>query len=104
MQVCDSAAGDDILAALSEGKLRVAMGSGTTTFVLQEVHMLSEIEQEAVNKLLDSRPDRALDDMPRIITTTAVSLFDRVTQGAFDDRLFHRLNTIHIVVPVNGAK
>ena len=103
MQICDSAAGDDILAALSEGRLRAAMGIGTTTFVLQEVHMLSEIEQEAVNKLLDTRPNRPLDDMPRIITTSSVSLFDRVRQGAFDDRLFHRLNTIHIVVPLNGA-
>jgi DNA-binding NtrC family response regulator len=37
--------------------------------------------------------------MPRLIVTSSVSLFDRVLQGTFDDRLFHRLNVIHIMVP-----
>lgn len=98
MQICDSAAGDDIVAALTENRLQSAMGEGRTTFLLQEVHMLSEIEQEAIMNLLDTRPTRPVDEMPRIITTSSISLYDRVKQGAFDARLFHRLNTIHIVV------
>lgn len=103
MQVCDTAAGDDIIAALAENQLKASMGGGTTTFLLQEVHMLSEIEQEAIMKLLDTRPSRPIDEMPRIITTSSVSLFDRVQQGTFDAKLFHRLNVIHIVVPpTNG--
>ena len=32
---------------------------------------------------------------------TTVSLLDRVASGTFSDRLFYRLNTIHLVVP-NG--
>jgi hypothetical protein len=34
----------------------------------------------------------------RLITTTAVSLFERVVQGRFDQELFYRLNEIHIKV------
>lgn len=102
MQICDSAAGDDIVAALTENRLKSAMGQGRTTFLLQEVHMLSEIEQEAIMNLLDSRPMRPVDEMPRIITTSSISLYDRVRQGAFDARLFHRLNAIHIVVASEG--
>jgi DNA-binding NtrC family response regulator len=37
-----------------------------------------------------------------VATTSSVSLFDRVRQGAFDERLFRRLNAIHIMVPPNG--
>jgi hypothetical protein len=96
MHICDTAAGDDVLAALTENRLK-AMGGGAATFLLQEVHMLSEIEQEAIMKLLDTRPTRPIDEVPRIITTSSISLFDRVKQGAFDARLFHRLNAIHIV-------
>jgi transcriptional regulator of acetoin/glycerol metabolism len=103
MQICDSAAGDDIVAALTENRLKAAMGEGTTTFLLQEVHMLSEIEQEAIMRLLDTRPMRPLDETPRIITTSSISLFDRVKQGAFDARLFHRLNAIHIVASPDGG-
>lgn len=103
MQVCDTAAGDDIVAALAENRLKASMGGGTTTFLLQEVHMLSEIEQEAIMNLLDTGPTRPIDETPRIITTSSVSLFDRVQQGAFDAKLFHRLNAIHIVVPTNGG-
>ena len=103
MRVCDSAAGDDVMAALAENRLQESMNRGATTFLLREVHMLSEIEQEAVMRLLDTRPFRAVDDTPRIITTSSVSLFDRVRQGAFDERLFHRLNAIHIMVAPNGG-
>lgn len=102
MQICDLAAGGDIVAALTENRIRAAAREGTTTLLLQEVHMLSEIEQEAIMSLLDTRPLRPIDDTPRIISTSSVSLFDRVLQGAFDPRLFHRLNVIHIVVPSNG--
>jgi transcriptional regulator of acetoin/glycerol metabolism len=102
MRVCDTSAGDDVMAALAENRLKASMSRGTTTFLLREVHMLSEIEQEAIMRLLDTRPSRALDETPRIITTSSVSLFDRVQQGAFDERLFHRLNAIHIMVPSNG--
>jgi hypothetical protein len=99
IRVCDAAAGDDIVAALSEHRLRAAMVEGKRTFLIPEVHMLSEVEQEAMMKLLETRPTRPPAEMPRLIVTSSVSLFDRVLQGTFDDRLFHRLNVIHIMVP-----
>jgi hypothetical protein len=102
IRVCDSAAGDDVMAALAETRLQESMNRGITTFLLREVHMLNETEQEAVMRLLDTRPFRAFDEVPRLITTSSVSLFDRVREGAFDERLFHRLNTIHIMVAPNG--
>jgi Sigma-54 interaction domain len=102
MRVVDSASGDDVMAALAENRLRESMHEGATTFLLQEVQMLSEIEQDAIMRLLDTRPSRALEETPRIISTSSVSLFERVRQGAFDERLFHRLNAIHIMVPPNG--
>jgi DNA-binding NtrC family response regulator len=37
----------------------------------------------------------------RLMSGTTVSLLDRVASGTFSDRLFYRLNTIHLVVP-NG--
>jgi DNA-binding NtrC family response regulator len=37
----------------------------------------------------------------RLMSGTTVSLLDRVASGTFPDRLFYRLNTIHLVVP-NG--
>src|SRR5262245_46401844 len=98
IRICDRAAGDDVMAVLAENRLEDASNGGTT-FLLREVHMLSEIEQEAIMRLLDARPFRPLEETPRIITTSSVSLFDRVRQGAFDERLFHRLNAIHIMVP-----
>jgi DNA-binding NtrC family response regulator len=97
MLVCDAAAGDDVLAALTESRLRTAVDRGTTTFLLPEVHVLGEVEQDAVMRLVDLRLSRPYHLLPRIISTCSVSLYDRVRQGAFDARLFHRLNIIHIV-------
>ena len=102
LQVCDTSAGDDVAAALDESRMKALMGGGTT-ILLREVHMLSEVEQAEIMKLLDSRPSRPIDETPRIITTSSVSLFDRVQQGEFNEQLFHRLNVIHIMVPLNGG-
>jgi hypothetical protein len=102
MRVCDSAAGDDVMAVLDENRLQASLDGRGTTFLLREVHMLSGIEQEAVMRMLDTRLLSAIDETPRLITTSSVSLFDRVRQGAFDERLFHRLNTIHIMVAPSG--
>jgi hypothetical protein len=97
MRVCDTAAGEDVLAALAENRLLTSEGQGPTTFLLREVQMLTESQQAAVMRLLDTHPLRAVEETPRIITTSSVSLFDLVKQGSFDARLFSRLNVIHIV-------
>ena len=102
VQVCDLAAGDDVVAALIESRLRTGLEDGNRTLVLQEVHLLSEIEQETVMKMFDARVTRPVGQVPRIIATSSVSLYDRVRDGVFDGRLFHRLNVIHIIVSTNG--
>jgi hypothetical protein len=67
------------------------------TIVVRGVEALDRAQQSALMALVadtagpDSRPCR-------IIATTSVPLFDRVTQGSFDSDLFYRLNRIHIKV------
>ena len=67
------------------------------TIVVQDVEALDQAQQSALMALVADagNPDaRAC----RIIATTSVPLFDRVTQGSFDSDLFYRLNRIHIKV------
>ncbi|HXV09794.1 MAG TPA: sigma 54-interacting transcriptional regulator [Burkholderiales bacterium] len=45
------------------------------------------------------RPSAAV----RLISGTTVSLLDRVTAGTFSERLFYRLNIIHLVSEGAGA-
>jgi hypothetical protein len=69
------------------------------TIVVQGVEALDPAQQSALMALVadTAGPDsRAC----RIITTTSVPLFERVTQGSFDPDLFYRLNRIHIKVGV----
>jgi hypothetical protein len=97
---CDSATCDDIVAAIAGS----GHGSGTgrdTIVWLKDVHGLKPTEQAVTMDLLTAwRTDR----MPRIIASSSVDLFDLVKAGAFDARLFYRLNTIHIIVPPPRAE
>lgn len=65
-----------------------------STMLIPEVQTLSGDEQAA---LTDQLP-RAVRHL-RVIATTSVDLFERVTLGTFNGRLFYRLNTIHITLP-----
>jgi DNA-binding NtrC family response regulator len=38
------------------------------------------------------------------VASSSVSLFDRVQQGAFDARLFYRLNVVHVVASRPGRR
>ena len=67
------------------------------TLLLREVHALGEAEQAEIARVVGG-PDSPRVNAPRIISTSSVSLFDRVRKGAFDERLFYRLNVVHIVV------
>ena len=62
--------------------------------VVREVNGLSEAEQLALMKLLETEAEWG---RRRIIATTSTSLFERVQTGAFLEDLFYRLNVIHIV-------
>jgi len=73
------------------------------TIVVQGVEALDQAQQSALMALvadpagLDARACR-------IIATTSVPLFERVTQGSFDSDLFYRLNRIHIKVAADPAR
>lgn len=62
--------------------------------LLQEVHALSPNEQAEI----DGRLAELSAAGPRIIASSSAPLFKRVQEGAFDERLFYRLNVIHLVV------
>ena len=67
------------------------------TVLLREVHALGEAEQAEIARVVGDTGSPC-SNAPRIISTSSVSLFDRVRKGAFDERLFYRLNVMHIVV------
>ena len=67
------------------------------TIVVQDVETLDHAQQSVLMALVADTGDsdsRAC----RIIATTSVPLFERVTEGSFDSDLFYRLNRIHIKV------
>jgi DNA-binding NtrC family response regulator len=71
--------------------------------LLLEVHALSPegqavLERHVERALLRSRHGGSL----RVIAASSISLFDRVAEGLFRERLYYFLNMIHIVVPPHG--
>jgi DNA-binding NtrC family response regulator len=55
---------------------------------------------ETLAQLQDARnPSVAV----RLITGTTVSLRERIAEGAFSERLFYRLNVVHVSVKNAGA-
>ena len=72
--------------------------------LLQEVHALGSGEQEALARhlealLLEGRPGAAV----RLVTSSSVPLFERVEARSFEERLYYRLNMIHIVARAEAA-
>jgi Sigma-54 interaction domain len=66
--------------------------------LLQEVHALDPLDQALLEKEIEelrTRPTRPL----RIVASSSAALFDRVVDQLFSERLFYRLNVIHLVVP-----
>ena len=84
--------------ALSEycGRFLDAAAGGSV--LVSAVEDMPAAVQEALIDLLDRlqaarRPSAAV----RLIAGTTVSLLDRTTAGTFSDRLFYRLNVIHLM-------
>ena len=66
--------------------------------LLQEVHALNLHEQaQFEHRLAESRVSRRNAGL-RIMASSSAPLFDRVRDGSFDERLYYRLNVIHMVV------
>jgi DNA-binding NtrC family response regulator len=65
--------------------------------LLQEVQALSPKEQAQFEVRL---AEMRISPSPpvRFIASSSTPLFDRVREGAFDERLYYRLNVIHMVV------
>ena len=65
--------------------------------LLQEVHALSPNEQaEFESRLAETRVSAR--PPVRFMASSSAPLFERVLQGSFDERLYYRLNMIHMIV------
>jgi DNA-binding NtrC family response regulator len=65
--------------------------------LLQEVHALSPNEQAQFEDRL-AEVSRSPRPHVRFIASSTTPLFERVMQGSFDERLYYRLNVIHMIV------
>lgn len=94
---CDPPASEDVFAALRDGLRDPFESSEPGEFIvwLKEVQGLSPAQQAETMDLLDEETWSA-GQLPRLIASSSVNLFERVKAGAFDERLFYRLNVIHI--------
>lgn len=80
-------------ADLSPGAPLRLMQSGTV--LLREVGQIpAPLQQWLDGRLGELRTSRR--SRCRVMATTSERLLDRVLEGSFDDRLFYRLNVIHI--------
>jgi transcriptional regulator of aromatic amino acid metabolism len=91
----DLPADPDVLRKYCASVLAAAAGGSV---LINAVEELPPILQDVLIELLDGRelaphPSAAV----RLISGTTVSLLDRVTAGTFSDRLFYRLNIIHLM-------
>ena len=94
----DCAAAPAVLEEDLFGRVNGRYAQGACTLFLKEVGRLSMDHQR---RLLASLIDATLASWPtriraRVIACSSESLLDRVIHGTFDDRLFYRLNVIHL--------
>ena len=94
-RACDLPLGVEALRAHCSSFLDSATGG---SMLISDVEEMAPAVQEILLELLAAlesarQPSAAV----RVISGTCVSLLDRVTAGAFSDRLFYRLNVIHLV-------
>ncbi len=92
---CHTADAVTLRAALCEHLLAPARPNGPA-LLIREVHTLGTADQALLANLLETL--RYGTAARRVFASSSVSLFDRVRLGDFDERLFYRLNIIHIVV------
>jgi DNA-binding NtrC family response regulator len=65
--------------------------------LLQDIDLASSTQQERIFRFLGARQDGG-QPSTRVIAGSTHRLFDLVTAGVFDEALFYRLNTWHIVL------
>ena len=69
-----------------------------STLFVEEVGKLSLAQQRRLLGALDRPMNGGPDRWTRVIACSSESLLDRVSTGTFDDRLFYRLNAIHLLL------
>jgi transcriptional regulator with GAF, ATPase, and Fis domain len=101
-RACDFPIDRPILAATCCRLLDTAAGG---SLFINDVEEMPRSVQDMVTELLaDLELARAPFPHVRLISGTTVSLLDRIEAGTFSDRLFYRLNTIHLLAKNgNGA-
>ena len=88
--------------ALLEQQLFQAIRPGSSgTVFLEEIGRLSPELQDRLLQTLDAPPDPRGPRAPRarVMASTSEALVQRALEGSFNDRLFYRLNAIHVVIP-----
>jgi DNA-binding NtrC family response regulator len=73
--------------------------SGGSLLLTNIEEMPASIQDSVVDTFAELQAARDPFAAVRLIAGTTVSLRDRIASGAFSERLFYRLNIIHIVVP-----
>lgn len=73
-------------------------GSRAPILLLQEVYALSPNEQAEIDGRLAELSVSPGAAAPRIMASSSSPLFERVQEGSFDERLYYRLNVIHMVL------
>lgn len=85
--------------ALLEQRLFYALRNDSSgTLFLEEVGRLSfELQQRLLHALDATGQGRRA--RPRVMASTSESLLQRALEGTFNEQLFYRLNTIHVILP-----
>jgi DNA-binding NtrC family response regulator len=84
---------------LKEYCARLLDSAAGGSLLVSAVEEMPAIVQDAMIDLLGGLESaRMSSDAVRLISATTVSLLDRVAAGTFSERLFYRLNIIHLMV------
>jgi DNA-binding NtrC family response regulator len=88
---------------LKEYCARLLVSAAGGSLLVSAVEEMPVIVQDAMIDLLGGLESAGMpSDAARLISGTTVSLLDRVAAGTFSERLFYRLNIIHLTVG-NGS-
>ena len=91
--------------ALSDGCLRLLDAADGGSLLLNAVEEMPVAVQESLIDVLAALESaRGPSAAVRLIAGTTVSLVDRIAAGAFSQRLFYRLNTIHVMAGAGPAE
>ena len=84
--------------ALRDGCVRVIdAAAGGSVLVSAVEDMPAAVQETLIDLLAGLESERAPSAAVRLIAGTTVSLLDRVAAGRFSERLFYRLNIIHLM-------